>query len=62
MQDADAGEDSDDAPVVVDASELGEELRQAEAATDDTAGLPVEPVLTWREKALLLRQQRQTNT
>ena len=62
VQDIDADdEDSDDAPVIVDASELEEEPRQAEAAMDDTAAPAAEPVLSWREKALLLRQQRQAN-
>ncbi len=61
VQDADADEDSDDAPVIVDASELGEEPRHAEPAVDNITAPPEELVLSWREKALLLRQQREAN-
>ena len=58
---SDHDEDSDDAPVVVDATELGVQAyaEHAEDAPAEVAAPTSEPALSWREKALLLRQQRQ---
>lgn len=52
------GSDSDDGPVVV---ELPEQLGNTPAVvTEDAVAAPVAaPKLNWREKATLLRQQRQ---
>ena len=60
-QGADHDEDSDDAPVIVDATELGAQADvQPVVTTEAAAAAPgPQPVMSWREKALLLRQQRQ---
>lgn len=59
-QGADADEDSDDAPVVVDASELGAGVREVEDPTNARVAHASEPAtMSWRDKAILLRQQRQ---
>ena len=50
------GSDSDDAPVVV---ELPEQLEAASEVVAEAALPSAAPKLNWREKAALLRQQRQ---